>query len=76
MSQIRNSDNVKVVTFGNDTRIKAERPGFDGVVGQISWDNASLQAGLREMFGCLKSEVITAIEITDDGIKAKFVRIP
>lgn len=72
MARIRNVGSIKVITF--DENIDAQRPGFCGVVSNISWRNADVRKGLRTMFACKDDEEIVAIEITDEGIKAKFER--
>lgn len=72
MPKIRNVGNVKCITLHDGP---AERPGFCGLVGNISWFNPSVREGLRVMFAVKPDEEIVAIEVTDDGIKAKFERI-
>ena len=41
---------------------------------QVSWQNPSVLRGLSRMFGVRPDEEITAIEITEAGIKACFRR--
>lgn len=74
MSKIVRKDGALAVTFTNDVRVPAEEPGFTGVCNQISWDNAAVMHGLRQMFGCPLNEKIVAITVDNYGIKAKFER--
>lgn len=74
MSKIVAKNGSMAVTFGNDTRTQPEPVGFTGTVCQMSWDNAAVMHGLRQMFGCTERERIVAIEVDHYGIKAKFER--
>ena len=43
-----------------------------GSVGSITWRNPDAMAGLRRMFAATAKEKIVAIEVTANGIAAKF----
>ena len=70
----RNEGSVKVISFNSYGGVHrpVERPGMSGLISQLSWGNPATMKALRELFSCNANEVIVAIEITDDGIKAKF----
>lgn len=61
--------NAIVVTFDGPT----ERSQLgSGTISQVSWNNTQVRDAMHMLFGKLRHEEITAIEITPDGIKAKF----
>lgn len=68
----RTADGAIAVTFGDNP---VERPGFCGLVSNVSWGNPDTVAALRQLFGCKSDEQIVAIEVTANGIKAKFERM-
>lgn len=69
MAQVT-SNSSTVVNFKNDGQYLSGVS--DGVISQLSWNNAFVMSALRQMFGCNDNELITAVEVTDQGIKAKF----
>lgn len=73
MPHIRNAGTAKCVTLNSS--LQAEYPGFCGTVSQITWRNPNVLKGLRVMFAAADDEEIVAIELTDEGIKAKFNRL-
>jgi len=58
-------------------RINPQEP-MPGVVTSswVSWDNPNIRKAINKLFQCGGREVIIALDITDDGMKATFVSNP
>lgn len=52
----------------------AENNLCDGIISQVQWNNPAVMEALRVLFSCTKTESIEAIEISVNGIHAKFNR--
>lgn len=57
-----------IITFDGSSKPTS----LTGVCGTITWRNRDAMAGLRKMFAAAENEIIVAIEVTEDGIQAKF----
>ena len=61
---------LKVINFD-----PADRNPESGVVAYVTWHNPDVRQALNKLFGIKKHEWISAITLTDCGIKVKIVNM-